>query len=606
MRECPKCGSQYLNSFQYCPADGSPLGKEEEDQSEAQPARKPAQIRIKTLMLGIAILILVSVLAFASAFFYQYWKPKYGGLVVKTTPPGAIISVDGKLRGATPITLSNLRSGGHQLKIIKEGYKEFVQQVMVIPYATESVHWKLDPEIPQLSNEQLAEVEGWRKKLESAQSENILLPPPDDYNVLYFAQKILAIDPANSYAIEAKAKLAETVRQLAEFAYAREDWLEAEKQYKNLGLLFPDDASVEGRLADVAANLDASMKDREKQIQDWTARADAALKEGSLLPPDKDNALDAVRSIQRLDKNNSHAREAIALLKEQVQSRAEAKVAASDWQGARNDFKALLQYFPEDNYSRGRLAAVESKISEMAQLEQQRMQSANEEQQSHQKISSLRLAALNSYRAGSYQKSISEWHEYLKFEPNSDEAYFYLGANYQDQKQLDTAILNFEKCISINPGNVLAHLNLGQLYDYHRNNFKQAEEHLRKAKELGGAEKYNPERLQSMIQDLQDRAQAFSVLKMLFPVEHKHAFSSCRGNLHFADEGLEYRTTETDHSFYEAYKGLRSFAIQGNRLSITTRNNKKYNFLFLNAGDAERIRAWASSSRYIQAGSYSD
>ena len=85
------------------------------------------------------------VLAFASAFFYQYWKPKYGGLVVKTTPPGAMISVDGKLRGASPITLSDLRSGGHQLKLVKEGYKEFVQQVTVMPYATESVHWKLDP-----------------------------------------------------------------------------------------------------------------------------------------------------------------------------------------------------------------------------------------------------------------------------------------------------------------------------------------------------------------------------------------------------------------------------------------------------------------------------
>ena len=146
-----------------------------------------------------------------------------------------------------------------------------------------------------------------------------------------------------------------------------------------------------------------------------------------------------------------------------------------------------------------------------------KVQRANEEQLSRQKAANLRLTALNSYRVGSYQKSIAEWQEYLKFEPNSDEAYFYLGANYQDQKQLDTAILNFEKCISLNPGNILAHLNLGLLYDYHRNNFKQAEEHLRKAKELGGAEKYSPDRLQSMIQDLQDRAQAFSVLKMLFP-----------------------------------------------------------------------------------------
>jgi tetratricopeptide (TPR) repeat protein len=605
MRECPQCGISYPETFQYCPADGSPL-VEAEERNERQRARRPAQIRVKTLMLGIGILVLVSAVTFLGAFFYQYWKPKYGSLLVKTTPAGAMISVDGKLRGASPITITELRSGAHQLRGIKEGYKEFVQQVTVMPYGTENVHWKLEPEIPQLSNEQLAEVEAWKKKLERAQSENMLLPPPDDYNVLYFAQKILAIDPANSNALEVKSKLAETVRQLAEFAYAREDWLESEKQYKNLALILPNDVSIEGRLADVAAKLDESTKGREKQIRDWKERADSAMKAGSLVPPEKDNALDAIRSIQRLDKANSYAREAISLLKEQLKNRAEAKISSSDWTGARNDLKAMMQFFPEDNYSKQRLVTVEAKIAEAAQQEQQRIQRANEEQQSRQKIQALRLTALNSFRSGSYQKSISEWQEYLKFEPNSDEAYFYIGASYQDQKQLDTAILNFEKCISLNPNNVLAHLNLGLLYDYHRNNFKQAEEHLRKARELGGGEKYSPERIQSMIQDLQDRAQANAVVSMLFPVEHKHTFSSCMGTLHFSDEGLEFRTTETDHSFFEAYKGLRGFVIEGNTLSLKTRSNKKYNFIFRNAGDAERIRAWISSTHHIQMGGQID
>lgn len=605
MRECPQCGNSYPSSFQYCPTDGTPLGGEAEENAR-KPARKPAQIKVKTLILGIVLLVVTAVLAFMGAFFYQYWKPKYGSLVIKTTPPGAMISVDGKFRGVSPITLTDMRSGSHQLRGTKEGYREYVQQVTVIPYATESVHWKLESVVPQLTNEQLAEVEAWRKKLERAQNENILLPPPDDYNVLFFAQKVLAIDPANSYALEVKAKLAETVRQLAEFAYAREDWLESEKQYKNLLLIYPDDPSAEGRLADVAAKIDASIKDREKQIQDWVQRAEAAIKAGSLLPPDKDNALDAIRSIQRLDKNNRYARQAVSILKEQMQGRGDAKIAAGDWQGARNDFRALLQYFPEDNYSRGRLSVIDARLAELNQQEQQRIQRAAEEQQSRQKIQALRQSALSAFRAGSYQKSISEWQEYLKFEPNSDEAYFYIGASYQDQKQLDTAILNFEKCLSLNPNNILAHLNLGMLYDYHRNNFKQAEEHLRKAKELGGAERYSPDRLQSMINDLQDRAQAYSVLKMLFPVEHKHTFSSCRGNLRFTEEGMEYRTSETDHSFYESYSGMRGFAMQGNSLSIKTRNNRKYNFQFLNPGDAARIRAWISSSRYIRVDSQID
>jgi tetratricopeptide (TPR) repeat protein len=597
MKECPQCGSAYPDSFEFCPADGASMGGPEVKQ---QKSKQPAQIRIRTLLLGFAVLALCAILAFTAAFFYQYWKPKYGSLTIKTTPAGAFIFIDGKLRGASPITISDLRSGAHQLKGAKEGYRDLMQQVTVMPYASENRHWNLDPIVPQLSNEQLAEVEAWRKKLDIAQKENILLPPPDDYSVLYFADKILAIDPANSYATEVKTRLGESVRRLAELAYAREDWLESEKQYKNLAMLYPNDISVGERIADVAAKLDVSVKDREQLIQDWKAKADAALKIGSLVPPDKESALDAIRSIQRLDKNNSYVREGFAHLKELLQNRGDTKMAAADWQGARNDFQVMLRYFPEDTYSKGRLTVVEGKIAESAQQEQQHMQRSNEEQQSRQRIVALRQTALSSYRSGSYQKSIAEWQDYLRLEPNSDEAYFYMGASYQDQKQLDTAILNFEKCLSLNPSNVLAHLNLGMLYDYHRNNFKQAEEHLRKAKDLGGAEKYSPERLQSMIQDVQDRAQASAVLHMPFLVEHRHTFSSCRGNIQLTEEGIEFRTAETDHSMYESFRGLRAFDLKGSELSIRTRNNKRYNFHFFNAADAARIRAWNSATRLIQ------
>lgn len=591
MSNCPQCGNSYPETYQYCPSDGTPLG--------ARGVGRPVQISVKTLMIGIVVLLLCSILGFAGAFLYQYWKPKHGALTIKTTPPGAFISIDGKLRGATPLTISDLRSGPHELRGTKDGYKELIQQVTVMPYASDNLHWKMEPLVPQLTNEQLAEVEAWRKKLDGALRENILLPPPDDYNVLYFADKILAVDPANSYATEVKVKVGETVRRLAELAYAREDWLESEKQYKNLSLLFPDDVSIGERLADVSAKIDASIKDREKQIQDWKAKADAAMKIGSLVPPDKDNAFDAIRSIQRLDKNNSYVREGIARLKELLQNRGDTRIANSDWEGARNDFRTMLQYFPEDNYSRTRLAMVEARLAEVAELEQQRIQRSDQEQESRRKVAQLRQSALNAFRSGAYQKSISEWQEYLKYEPNSDEAFFYIGASHQDQKQLDTAILNFEKCLSLNPGNVLAHLNLGLLYDYHRNDFKQAEEHLRKARELGGADRYTPERIQSMIQDLRDRARVGSVLKTPFHVIHKHTFSSCRGMLLFTEEGLEFRTTETDHSFYEEFSQLRGFMFDKNELVVRTRSNKKYNFQFSNPDDATRIRAWNSSARRI-------
>jgi len=236
---------------------------------------------------------------------------------------------------------------------------------------------------------------------------------------------------------------------------------------------------------------------------------------------------------------------------------------------------------------------VEGKLAETSQAEQQRIQKVQEEQQSRQRLAALRQSAQNAYRSGSYSKAISEWQEYIKYEPNSDEAYFYLGASQVEQKQLDTAILYFEKCLSLNPNNGLAHLNLGILYDRHRNDVARATAHLQKVKELGGVEKYSPEKIQSMIQSLQQRAALDNMQKSAFPADHKHAFSSCRGNIRISESGIEYKTTETDHSFFESYGNLRTFAIQEDELSVRTQNNKKYNFHLLNEGDGGRIRRLA-------------
>ena len=596
MKKCSRCSNFFPDAFAYCPIDGAELQPEsgEAPPAAAYPA-EPAQIKIRTLMLGMGILVLTGVICFIAVFSYNYLKPKYGSLVVKTTPPGATILVDGKQRGASPVALGELKSGGHQVKAIKDGYEEFVQQVEVMPYSTENVHLALKPLVAVLTNEQLAELESWKKKLEVAQKENILLPPPDDYNVLYFANRILAIDPANAYAADVKAKLAESVRQVADLAYAREDWLSAEKEYQNLALIYPNDITINERLADISAKLDASVKDREKQIEDWKAKAEAAFKSGSLLPPEKENAWDALRNILRLDKKNVYALGAVAHLREVMQNRGDTKLSGGDLQGARNDFRLVLQYFPDDNYSSSRLTLIEARLAENARTDTLKVQRQQEEQQqSRDRLTNLRISALTAYRAGVRAKALAEWQEYLKLEPNSDEAYFYLGAIYLEEKQLDTAILNFEKCASLNPNNAYAHLNLGILYDRHRSDLAQATEHLEKAKALGGVEKYTPERIQGMIRDLQERAQLDTMQAIPFAVEHKHVFSSCRGSLRITDQGVEFKTTETDHSFFETYSNLGSFGVNGDEVSIRTRNNKKYNFRLLKPGDADNVRRLAA------------
>jgi len=264
MKKCPQCGKVFTEVYAHCPMDGSKLDSGKQPSAAARrnstPVRPPASVRIRTLMFGVCILAFVFVLSFTGIFLYQYWKPKYGTLIIKSTPPGISVSVDGKPSGETPLTLSNLRSGEYLLQGKKEGYKELSQNFYVMPYTTQNLHWDLEPIVSQLTNEQLARIESLRNKLESAQEENIFLPPPEDYNVLFFVDQILSIDPTNEYALNVKSKLADYIRNQAELAYTREDWLEAEKYYKNLSHLLQYDLATENRLVEIANLIDESIK----------------------------------------------------------------------------------------------------------------------------------------------------------------------------------------------------------------------------------------------------------------------------------------------------------------------------------------------------------
>ena len=587
MKACPQCGKLYPDEFIYCPIHGTALAGDDEMHPGEKP---PSQIRIRSLIIGLIILAVCAVSGFTAAFLYQYLKPKYGALTIRTSPDEAMVFVDGKLAGVSPLNIPKLASGGHEIRAAREGYEDFVQQVRVAPYADDTLHWTMSPVVPRPSVEQLAEIVELRVKLESARNENILLPPPDEYNVLYYADRILAIDPTDNEALEARELVADSLRRQAELAYARENWVESARHYERLALMYPDDDHIEEIRADVAERIAASAKDREEMIENWRARAEAAMKVGSLTPPDKDNALDAIRNIQNIDKNNAYARSTLARIRDRLQNQGDAKIASSDWSGARADFQRLLQYFPEDKYGKTRLAELDDRLEEAAKLDQ----SAKTEQQARRRSAALRQSALDLFSSGAWLKSIAEWREYLKIEPKSDEAWFYIAAGYQNERQMDEAIANYEKCLEINPDHVLAHLNVGLLYD-HNKNFRVAEEHFLKVKELGGADSYAPERLDDMLRNLRARARGEEMSKHAIFVEHRHTLSSCRGAIYFNSEGMEFRTSESDHSFYEAYRSMQEFSIEGNTLTIRTSLNKRYNFRFLNMDDVARVRAWWAS-----------
>jgi hypothetical protein len=59
--------------------------------------------------------------------------PFSGRLVVRSTPAGARVFVDGRDRGATPVTLGELARGDHTVRIVRDGYTAAERRIVLTP-----------------------------------------------------------------------------------------------------------------------------------------------------------------------------------------------------------------------------------------------------------------------------------------------------------------------------------------------------------------------------------------------------------------------------------------------------------------------------------------
>lgn len=75
--------------------------------------------------------------------------PVLGSLLVRSTPPGARVFVDGREYGPTPVTVGNLARGVHRVRVVREGYAADEQMLTITAgQRTHSVTVRLSPERP--------------------------------------------------------------------------------------------------------------------------------------------------------------------------------------------------------------------------------------------------------------------------------------------------------------------------------------------------------------------------------------------------------------------------------------------------------------------------
>ncbi len=620
MKVCPSCRRAFSGNYRFCPYDGLML-QAEAPPNEAQagpaadiilareepraddlladellepsppPAQPAAEQRTYARRAATLVLLLFALagISFSLALIYYHFRPKYGRLQIKSNPPGAEVYIDGQHVGVTPLVRDRLEAGRHSIRVTKDGYMEVLREVELKPDGNDLLYLNLPLQLAsRLAPEQQAEVARLTRMAETAVSENILIPPPDDYNALYFLNKILEIDPTDQYALETKRKIAHGFLAAAATASARGDLVEAERNYKRAAMVFPEDSEVQQKLAELGQKIEAIRKERLRQLDELMGQVELALKNGQVSPVGwpQSSAVDTLEAMLRLDARNRYAHETMARAQELWRAQIEQKTAAGDWPGAEAEYLAFLQRFPQDQAAQSRLEFIREKLEEARRIEDERRREAERLSALRARAESLRQQGIAAYRSGNSARAAQLLEEALGIEPESSEAYFYLGAAQLERKQYDEAIASFEHCVRFNPTHALAHLNLGILYDLYKQDFAQSESHLVRARELGGADGYSVERINTMIEQVRFKAQLSERERRPFAVEHRHILSSCKGGLQISSHGIRFQTRESDHGFQQSFSGA-SISLKGDQIEVRLRDNRRFNFKLLNGEDAK-------------------
>lgn len=552
-------------------------------------ASPPSGKKMKVIT-AIISLVVIAIVVFCITLAWVLYKPKYGKIEVKTTPGDAVVYLDGQRVGTSPMVNDRFPSGKHTVRLTKEGYQDWVKDFVLKPDSEQLFEPALQPlNSSKLSPDQQRKVQELIRKAELAAKENILIPPPDNYNALYFCDQILALDSTDVFANDMRKTILAKYRAMAAEAFDQGKWFEAERHYQSLATLFPDDASIKERLDEIAKKIEETKRDREKQVAELAGKIKQSLQTGALIPPEPDNALDNITSLQRINPKDAFARQSRAKLLELLRKRAENNIAASNFDGAKLDYIAIQRYFPAEKAAAARLDFINRKIADAGTPPEAKRPAVDPEQLRRSKYRELRQAGGESFKAGDYAATVQALEEARQLDGSDAELFYMLATAYKERRQFDLAISNYQHSLGLNPNQGNAHFNLGRLYESYLHDTSRAKQHYTKALQLGTAE-MAADRLRKLIADM-DYRERMSVLESApIAVIHKHLTGSCRGNLYISGSLMRYDPDSGNDRFSEPLSNLVAEVKKDGTLSVQVKKGRRYNFQVVNAQDLGLLR----------------
>lgn len=150
-RICYSCGSQYPEDFRFCPRDSTDLEyPPRSEETGSHGLYLPASPVKRTVIRGLAAILLIAA-GFLLNSFVRSFAPvdsEHGDLMVKTTPAGASVYLDGSPVGISPVRLSDIPTGVHEVRAMFPGYQDSLAKVEIRPSASQKLFWDLSP-LPQ-------------------------------------------------------------------------------------------------------------------------------------------------------------------------------------------------------------------------------------------------------------------------------------------------------------------------------------------------------------------------------------------------------------------------------------------------------------------------
>lgn len=162
--------------------------------------------------------------------------------VIVSSPSGADVQFDGAPLGPSPVKLDRVSVGLHRLRIFKEGFVSFDDNVRVDLERDGPLRITLKPIAPEGSaarttDEQISE---FSRLAQTAFNRGALVDPYLN-SALYYADAILSIDATNQAAADMRARIRERLLETGHRALERREYTRAKAVFQQLLAAFPGD-----------------------------------------------------------------------------------------------------------------------------------------------------------------------------------------------------------------------------------------------------------------------------------------------------------------------------------------------------------------------------